>query len=121
MWCLPLLAAIATAVVLSAEADASAQTPVQPSQVIGGIERREMVAMQMDAEDSIALDGVLDERIWQLTVPAADFRQQDPVNGAPATEPTEVRIAYSRDALYIGVICYDSDPTITVWSAFTTG
>ena len=109
MRCLLLLATIVTAV-LSVAPDAFAQTPVQPTRLIGGIERREMVATQMDADDAITLDGVLDERIWQLTVPAADFRQQDPENGAPATEPTEVRIAYSRDALYIGVICYDSEP-----------
>ena len=29
----------------------------------------------------------------------------------PATEPTEVFIVYSRRALYMGVICHDSDPT----------
>jgi hypothetical protein len=99
--------------------DVSAQATVQPTRVVGGIERREMVAMQMGTEDSIRLDGVLDESIWQAAIPASDFRQQDPQNGAPATEPTEVRIAYSRDALYMGVTCYDSEPDR--WLGFQRG
>jgi hypothetical protein len=98
---------------------AAAQTPVQPTRLVGGLERREMIAMQMDTDDAIRLDGVLGESVWQDAVPAADFRQQDPQNGAPATEPTEVRIAYSRDALYIGVTCYDSEPD--KWLGFQRG
>ena len=31
-------------------------------------------------------------------------------NGRPATERTEVRIAFSDDALYMGVTCFDSEP-----------
>src|SRR5262249_50265786 len=42
--------------------------------------------------------------------PAADFVQQDPRNGQPPTERTEVRIAYTRHALYMGVTCFDSNP-----------
>ena len=34
-----------------------------------------------------------------------------PDNGAPATEQTEVRIAFSRERLYIGVTCHDSNPS----------
>ncbi|HTI40285.1 MAG TPA: carbohydrate binding family 9 domain-containing protein [Vicinamibacterales bacterium] len=98
---------------------AAAQATEQPTRLVGGIERREMIATQMDADDAIRLDGVLDESIWQDAVPASDFRQQDPENGAPATEPTEVRIAYSRDALYMGVTCYDSEPD--KWLGFQRG
>ena len=58
----------------------------------------------------IALDGRLDEPVWSRAVPAGDFIQVDPDNGAPATERTEVRIAFSANALYIGVTCYDSEP-----------
>ena len=96
-----------------------APSPDQPARVLGGIERREMMAMQMGSDDAITLDGVLDERVWSVAVPAADFRQQDPQNGAPATEPTEVRIAYSRDAMYMGVTCFDSEPDR--WLGFQRG
>ena len=42
--------------------------------------------------------------------PAGDFIQIDPNNGQPATERTEVRIAFDGDALYLGVTAYDSEP-----------
>jgi hypothetical protein len=32
------------------------------------------------------------------------------VQGAPASEKTEIRFIYTEDALYIGVICFDSEP-----------
>src|SRR5581483_971981 len=72
--------------------------------------RRTVEAIRLQPDEQIVLDGRLDEEVWRRAVPAADFVQQDPDNGKPATEPTEVRIVYSSDALYLGVICYDSEP-----------
>lgn len=92
---------------------------VQPTQMLGGLERRQMSAMQMGSEDRVTLDGMLNEPVWRQAVPAADFRQQDPQNGAAATEPTEVRIVYSRDAIYMGVTCFDSEPE--KWLGFQRG
>ena len=79
--------------------------------VLPGMEgRRTMTAVRMNPEESITLDGRLDEPIWQRAVPATDFIEQLPRNGAEPTEQTEVRIVYSRDALYMGVTAYDSEP-----------
>jgi len=64
----------------------------------------------MTSGESIVLDGRLDDAVWTRAQAAGDFVQQDPDNGTPATEPTEVRIAYDDNNLYIGVICFDSDP-----------
>ncbi len=41
---------------------------------------------------------------------ASNFVQQRPALGQPATENTEIRFLYTEDALYIGVICFDSEP-----------
>jgi hypothetical protein len=98
--------------------DVAAQA-VQPTRLVGGVERREMAAVPMKEEESVIVDGILDEPVWRRAIPASDFRQQDPQNGAPATEPTDVRIAYSRDALYMGVTCYDSEPD--KWLGFQRG
>ena len=65
----------------------------------------------MTDEETVVLDGALDEAIWQRATPAGDFRQQDPLNGSASTMPTEVRIVYGRKALYIGVKCFDDEPT----------
>ena len=69
-----------------------------------------MRAERLAGGESIALDGRLDEPAWSRAVPAADFVQIDPVNGQPPTEPTEVRILFDADALYMGVTAYDSEP-----------
>ena len=39
------------------------------------------------------------------------FVQTEPDEGEPATERTEVRILYDDKYIYIGVMCYDSDPS----------
>ncbi|MEE8590449.1 MAG: DUF5916 domain-containing protein [Spirochaetia bacterium] len=59
-------------------------------------------------ESAIVVDGNLDEPEWQLVEPAGDFIQKEPRQGEPATEPTEVRLLYNDDTLYLGVFCFDS-------------
>jgi hypothetical protein len=72
--------------------------------------RRTIIAVSLLDGESMTLDGRLDEPVWSKAVPAADFIQIDPANGTPATERTEVRIVFNRDALYLGVTCFDSEP-----------
>ena len=69
-----------------------------------------MRAVALAPGERIELDGILDEDVWRRTQPATDFIQQEPINGAAATERTEVRIVYTPDRLYLGVLCFDSDP-----------
>ena len=59
------------------------------------------------ADSPITLDGSLDESVWQAAEPAVGFVQAEPHEGEPATEATEVRVAFDREALYVGVICRD--------------
>ncbi len=62
-------------------------------------------------EKAPKIDGLLDEPAWE-TVPAMDqFTQQEPKVGEPATERTEVRVAYDNKHLFIAVHAYDSDPS----------
>lgn len=69
-----------------------------------------MLATRMPAGTDIRLDGVLDEEVWALAQPITDFRQQEPVEGGTPSEPTEIRILYDDQALYIGAMMYDSNP-----------
>ena len=87
-----------------------AQQARQSSPAGSTVERRAVTAARLGESERIVLDGRLDERVWTRAVPAADFIQIDPQNGRPATERTEVRIAFDRDALYMGVTCFDSEP-----------
>lgn len=74
-------------------------------------DRKEIRAYKLNDSDTFHFDGFTDEEFWNRIEPATDFLQQEPNEGAPATERTEVRIAYDSDYLYIGVILYDSDPS----------
>ena len=56
------------------------------------------------------LDGVLDDEIWESAPLHEDFYQRDPDEGKPATERTTLQIAYDDEAVYFGVMCYDSEP-----------
>jgi len=70
--------------------------------------RKQMQAIQ--ATTPIVIDGALDEEVWTRAIPATGFIQADPLEGRPASEITEVRIAYDADYLYVGATCHDSNP-----------
>ncbi len=57
------------------------------------------------------IDGLLDDAAWRNAPPIADFTQAEPFEGTPATEPTEIRLLYDDQAVYIGIMCFDSDPS----------
>ena len=62
------------------------------------------------------LDGKITEDAWLAVAPYATFTQTDPIEGAAATERTEVRVLFDKTHLYVGVICFDSDPSKIVVS-----
>ena len=60
-------------------------------------ERRTIAAQRIAEGETITLDGNLDEAVWQRAQAATDFIQIDPDNGQPATEQTEMRIAFDAE------------------------
>jgi hypothetical protein len=68
-----------------------------------------ITALRLDGE-SVDIDGRLDEEVWQLADFSTGFIQQEPDDGSPATERTEVRVLYDGSAIYVGVRAFDSDP-----------
>ena len=56
------------------------------------------------------IDAVLDEPFWHEIEPVTDFRQRVPVDGAPSSERTELRVAFDDNNLYFAVVLHDSDP-----------
>ena len=55
------------------------------------------------------IDGRLDDAAWRLAPATADFFQREPVEGAPPSERTEVRILFDDGHLYFGLRCFDSE------------
>lgn len=56
------------------------------------------------------IDGRVDDAVWMQVEPFSAFIQQEPNDGQPATEHTEVRFLLDRQTLYIAVICFDREP-----------
>ena len=59
--------------------------------------------------ERVVLDGHLDEQSWQGTA-ISGFTQNDPDDGKPATEKTEVWLAYDDEAIYVAARMHDSEP-----------
>ncbi|MFH5833183.1 DUF5916 domain-containing protein [Halalkalibaculum sp. DA384] len=74
-------------------------------------QKKEIEAHQLESDADFVFDGHVNEDFWHRIEPASGFRQQEPNEGAAATERTEVRIAYDEEYLYLGVILYDSNPS----------
>ena len=74
--------------------------------------RLEIVAAQ--AARPVRVDGVLDDSVWQATVPVTGFVQGEPDEGRAATERTEVWIASDATTLYVAAHLYDSRPDALV-------
>jgi hypothetical protein len=68
------------------------------------------VARAVALQGSVTLDGRLDEAVWQTASPITSFTQLDPSEGQPASERTEVYIAYDADALYVAARLFDDGP-----------
>ena len=58
------------------------------------------------------VDGRLDDAIWRDALHITDFVQQNPVEGAPATEATDVWIAYDSQNFYLAVHAHYGDPSL---------
>ena len=87
--------------------------PVPPAMVARDQSGRvTMRAIRLD--EPIRLDGQLDERVYQTIAPVTDFIQQEPNEGASATEQTEVWVLFDSETVYIAARCWDSQPDQTV-------
>ncbi|MEW5930955.1 MAG: DUF5916 domain-containing protein [Gemmatimonadota bacterium] len=87
----------------------SAAGCVAPLAAQAGAEHpRDLAVRAVERTVPIELDGRLDEAVWASPAPATGFTQQDPQEGRPATQRTEVRFAYDAEALYVGARMYDS-------------
>lgn len=96
---------------------AAAQMQLNPSQGGGGAPGTPPTATASKVPEAPAIDGeVLTDAAWQGAAPITGFWQEQPDQGQPASERTEVRVVYTETTLYIGVVCYDRDPSSIIVS-----
>ncbi len=63
------------------------------------------------AAGKIKIDAKLTEQAWQQASFQGHFEQREPHIGEKATEKTKVAILRDKQFLYIGIKCYDSEPS----------
>lgn len=63
-----------------------------------------------EVQETISLDGVLDEQSWGDAELAKDFWQYFPFDTSMAVAHTEVKVLYDESHIYIAAVLYDSLP-----------
>ena len=91
---------IPLAVLLAAYTSSAEAPPTPPS--FSGRDGRLRVSIPR-LEESVAIDGSLDDPAWTRAVVLDDFSQYSPVDGRPAEQRTEVLVFYSPSAIHFGV------------------
>jgi hypothetical protein len=62
----------------------------------------------------LRIDGRLDEQVFSEVPPISDFTQNDPNEGAPASEKAEVWVFFDEDNFYVVGRCWVSRPELLV-------
>lgn len=103
-------------------APAVAQPPLEPSPPADDASKAESVSaplrspsgrlqvVAVQATEPVVIDGHLNDEVWRIAPRVSGFVQSEPQEGEPATEKTEVLVAYDADNLYIAAYCHDRDP-----------
>ena len=112
--CLLIAALVAIPVVSAAQAAGEHKhetpAPAAPARAAAIQSSRERPAVRaVLATESPKIDGTLDEAVWQTSNVIDTFVQQEPNEGQPASDRTEVRVLYDSGHLYIGVHAYATE------------
>jgi hypothetical protein len=72
-------------------------------------EPNQKIVQAYRTDEPIVMDGSLNEKVWK-NPPSNGFTQNDPKDGEPSTEKTDVWVVYDDKSLYVAAYCHDSDP-----------
>ncbi|MFQ6047141.1 MAG: DUF5916 domain-containing protein, partial [Gemmatimonadales bacterium] len=67
------------------------------------------IAQAARREGRVAIDGRVEEPSWERALPVRLAVQGEPVEGAPAEYPTEARVLYDDEAIYVSAIMHDPE------------
>lgn len=57
------------------------------------------------------VDGeIINDPVWQAISPLTDLVQTSPRYGAPVSEKTHIRVAFTDQTFYVAVVCFDQNP-----------
>src|SRR5688572_26002561 len=67
-------------------------------------------AIVLEITSELTLDGLLEEPAWNTAANIGELMQREPRTGENPSEKTDVMLLRDANNLYIGVMCYDSEP-----------
>jgi len=88
-----------------------ASAPPRDAPVYSGREGQLRVAIPR-LEDDVRIDGILEDAPWAHAARLTGFSSYAPVDGAPATEATELLVFYSASAIHFGVRAHAAPGTV---------
>ena len=84
--------------------------PPVPPEVIARDANGEVTARAVRVDEPLRIDGRLDETVYTRVRAISDFIQNDPAEGEPATERTEVWVLFDSDNVYVVARCWETRP-----------
>ena len=84
--------------------------PPVPPEVIARDDAGGVTVRATRVDEPMSIDGRLDEAVYELVRPMSDFIQNDPAEGEPATERTEVWLLFDDDNVYVVARCWETRP-----------
>jgi hypothetical protein len=115
----PRLLLLGLAVGFLASADAQAQTETDSGVLAVGQaprvatrvgEKLNITVTATRIANPIEVDGRLDDEPYTSIEPISDFLQQEPQEGQPTTERTDVWVMFDENNFYVSAKCWDSHP-----------
>ena len=86
-----------------------APSPIPPA-VINRDEAGRVAVRAVRVDQPLRIDGQLDEAVYTQVEAISGFIQNDPAEGEPATEKTDVWLLFDRDHVYIVARCWETRP-----------
>ncbi len=75
-----------------------------------GINREKYRINISETNNTINIDGILDEAVWLSADKANNFQRVLPTDTGFAIAQTEVKLTYTESTLYVGIVCFDPSP-----------
>ncbi|MBT8298208.1 MAG: carbohydrate binding family 9 domain-containing protein [Maribacter sp.] len=75
------------------------------------VAKRSYRAMSLASGQSLVVDGLLDDKAWEVAEWTSDFTEFEPDNATSPKQKTKFRIVYDAKFLYVAVRCYDTEPS----------
>ena len=66
--------------------------------------------MAVRVETPPTIDGILDEPVWQTAPAGGPLIQNSPYPGEPMLQPSEFRVAYDDNFIYVALWHWDAEP-----------